>query len=245
MLNNPVILSIIIPVYGTEKFLERCINSVINQSYKEIEIIIVNDFSPGNCKEIVKGYQELDNRIKYVEHDKNYGLFRARITGAKIATGSYITFLDSDDYISRDFYRAMILKAYNEELEIIANETVRRNENGECTQFTMHSFCFPKELRGEEVQNAYFGQAGVCYAWHTIWNKIYKKTLWDKCMPVYCTLEDHIIMTEDIAFSSIIFFNAKSFSSIRNGVYYYCVNQEASTNSVNISYDKFKKMLAI
>lgn len=241
MINNPVILSIIIPVYGTEKFLKRCINSVINQSYKELEIIIVNDFSPGNCKEIVKSYQELDNRIKYVEHDKNYGLLKARITGAKIATGSYIAFLDSDDYISRDFYRAMILKACNEELDIIANETVRRNENGECTQFTMHSFCFPKELRGKDVQNAYFEQAGVCYAWHTIWNKIYKKALWDKCMPAYCTLEDHIIMTEDIAFSSIIFFNAQSFASIKNGVYYYCINQDASTNSVNISYDKFKK----
>ena len=234
-------LSIIIPVYGTEEFLPRCIESVIAQSYKEIEIIIVNDFSPGECDEIVHKYMEIDSRIKYIKHSKNEGLFRARVTGAEKATGDYIAFLDSDDYVSKDFYRAMVLKACTENFEIVANSTVRRSEDGKFRQFTMHNICFPRELKGEAVQNTFFAQAGECYAWHTIWNKIYKKSLWDKCMVSYRKITDHIIMTEDIAFSSLLFFNATTFASIQNGEYYYCINEKASTNSENISFEKFKK----
>ena len=103
-------ISLVIPVYGTEKYLERCINSVINQIYYNIEIIVVNDCSPGNAKEIIEGFQKKDLRIKYIEHDKNQGLFQARITGAKEATGDYIAFLDSDDYIAFDFYYSLVKK---------------------------------------------------------------------------------------------------------------------------------------
>lgn len=234
-------LSIIIPVYGTEKYLRRCIESVINQSYTELEIIIVNDSSNGNCKEIVEEYKTIDKRIQYIEHVKNKGLFQARVSGAKIAKGDYIAFLDSDDYVSLDYYRSMVLKAENGNYDIVANDTVRETEIGVRSQFVLHKICFPVELKGEDVKNQFFGQAGACYAWHTIWNKIYRKTLWDKCMPAYCTLNKHIIMTEDIAFSSILFFNATSFASIKNGVYYYCINEGASTNSVGISYEKYSK----
>lgn len=85
-------ISLIIPVYGTEKYLRRCIESVINQNYKELEIILVNDCSPGNAEEIILEYQQENSRIKYVKHDVNRGLFQARITGAEMATGDYIAF---------------------------------------------------------------------------------------------------------------------------------------------------------
>ena len=96
-------LSLVIPVYGTEKYLKRCLDSIIKQSWPEIEIIIVNDCSPGNVTEIVNEYKKKYSNIVYCIHEKNKGLFQARITGAEKATGTYIAFLDSDDYVTRDF----------------------------------------------------------------------------------------------------------------------------------------------
>ena len=81
-------ISIIIPVYNSEAFLRKCINSLTKQSYKNLEIIIVNDCSPKNCKEIAGEYAKKDARIKYVEHEKNKGLFQARVTGFKSSTAS-------------------------------------------------------------------------------------------------------------------------------------------------------------
>ncbi|MDK2817898.1 MAG: glycosyltransferase family 2 protein [Spirochaetota bacterium] len=95
-------ISIIIPVYNTEKYLPKCLESVINQTYKDIEIIVVNDCSSGNCEEIVKSYQEQDDRIIYLKHHVNKGLFGARETGVKKSSYEYILHVDSDDWIELD-----------------------------------------------------------------------------------------------------------------------------------------------
>lgn len=104
-------ISLIIPVYGTEEYLERCIKSVIDQNYHNLEIIVVNDCSPGNAEELIHKLKKEDLRIKYIKHDQNLGLFQARITGAKEATGNYIAFLDSDDYVAFDFYYNLVNKS--------------------------------------------------------------------------------------------------------------------------------------
>ena len=93
--------SIIVPIYNVEKYLERCINSIINQTYKNLEIILVDDESPDNCPVICDEYAKKDNRVRVV-HKKNGGLSDARNAGMNIATGDYIIFADSDDYIELD-----------------------------------------------------------------------------------------------------------------------------------------------
>ena len=80
-------ISIIIPVYNSEDFLNTCLDSLTKQSYKNLELIVVNDGSPKNCKEIVTEYRKKDERVKYVEHEKNKGLFQARVTGFENSTG--------------------------------------------------------------------------------------------------------------------------------------------------------------
>lgn len=101
-------LSIIIPNYNNEKYLKRSLDCLIEQTYANVEIIVVNDGSKGNSDEIVEAYQKKDKRIKYVKHEVNKGLFQARLTGAGEATGDYIAFLDADDYTSVDFYRTLM-----------------------------------------------------------------------------------------------------------------------------------------
>ena len=90
-------ISIIIPFYSVEKYIEKCLDSIVNQTYKNLEIILVDDGSPDNCGAIAEEYAKKDSRIKVI-HQKNAGLSCARNAGLKIATGDYVAFIDSDDY---------------------------------------------------------------------------------------------------------------------------------------------------
>lgn len=92
-------ISVIIPIYNTEKYLSQCLDSVLNQSYKDIEILCINDCSPGNCLEILKRYQKKDSRVKFINNKKNKGVEVSRYIGLEIATGDYVMFIDSDDWL--------------------------------------------------------------------------------------------------------------------------------------------------
>lgn len=100
-------VSVIIPVYNVEKYLRRCVDSVLAQTYKNIEVILVNDGSPDRCPQICDEYVESDSRIKVI-HKKNGGLSSARNAGLDSSTGDYITFVDSDDWIAPDTYEHSI-----------------------------------------------------------------------------------------------------------------------------------------
>ena len=99
---NEELISVIIPIYKVEKYLRECIDSIINQSFKNLEIILVDDGSPDNCGKICDEYAKKDNRLKVI-HKENGGLSSARNAGLDIATGEYISFVDSDDYVSNKF----------------------------------------------------------------------------------------------------------------------------------------------
>lgn len=96
-------ISIIVPVYNVEKYLSRCVDSIINQEYKNLEIILVDDGSTDNSASICDSYQKKDNRIRVI-HKENGGLSSARNAGLDVATGEYVGFIDSDDYIAKDMY---------------------------------------------------------------------------------------------------------------------------------------------
>ena len=105
MLDKPKI-SIIIPVFGVELYLNRCIESVVNQKYSNLEIILIDDGSPDNCPTICDEWAERDERIVVI-HKKNGGLSDARNIGLKIATGELVGFVDSDDWISPEMYQLL------------------------------------------------------------------------------------------------------------------------------------------
>ena len=98
---DKVLISIIIPVYNVEQYLDRCVQSVIHQTLKNIEILLVDDGSPDRCPELCDGYALQDRRIKVI-HKKNGGLASARNTGLRVASGEFIFFLDSDDWLDLD-----------------------------------------------------------------------------------------------------------------------------------------------
>lgn len=117
------LISVIVPIYQSEEFLEKCLESIINQTYKNLEIILVDDGSPDNCPYICDEYKKKDKRIKVI-HKENEGVSAARNDGIKIATGEYIGYVDSDDWIESNMYSVLYdnMQKYNADISICALE---------------------------------------------------------------------------------------------------------------------------
>ncbi len=238
---NPL-LSVIVPDYNTdEELLYRCLDSIKNQTYKNIEVILVDD---GSNFPISIDSDKYCN-LKIITHETNRGLYRARISGFKASQGEYISTLDSDDYVSPDFYRSMIHRAQEEDFDVVAGRTVFEDAQGAMTVRNLHEACFgDSDLHGDDVRKAYYGQQGSCFVWHTVWNKVYSRRLWEKCIGYLDSIREKVVMTEDVLFSSVLFYNAKSFSYVPNEGIHYCENESSSTANKNAGLDRFERNIA-
>ena len=112
-MNENRVISVIVPVYNVEKYLDKCVDSIVNQTYKNLEIILVDDGSPDNCPKMCDAWVEKDSRIKVI-HKENGGVSSARNAGLKASCGEYIGFVDSDDFIQPDMFE-QLLGAYDKE----------------------------------------------------------------------------------------------------------------------------------
>ena len=120
-------ISIIVPIYNAEKYLNKCLDSLINQTKKELEFILINDGSTDTSEEIIKNYK--DNRIKYFKN-KNQGIGKTRNFGISKAQGKYLMFLDSDDYLALDACEKLYDKAEKEKLDIVMNDFIKIFDDG-------------------------------------------------------------------------------------------------------------------
>lgn len=166
-------LSIIVPVYKVEKYLPRCINSIINQEFKDYELILVDDGSPDKSGVICDAYARKDNRIRVI-HKKNSGLGSARNAGLKIATGEYVGFVDSDDWISSDMYSFLTKVALKYKADIVASSYTLTKGSSKINQKKYYIKC----LEGQEKLKFYL-KFGMKYrvSDYSVCNKIYKLKL--------------------------------------------------------------------
>ncbi len=232
-------LSIVVPNYNNEKYLKKCIECLLQQTYKNVEIIVVNDGSKGKSDEIMATYSD-NLKIKYVKHDVNKGLFQARLTGASNATGDYITFLDADDYVSIDYYRTMMRKAEETNSDMVISRMALEYDSGKQIEYKLFEKHF-ESLNGKECIDQYFKQKGLDFSWHTIWNKIYSKKLWDKAAKHYGDIKEKLVMTEDFAFSTVLFYYCTKITQVQNDRIFYCQHDVTSTSIQDITFSKAEK----
>lgn len=232
-------LSIVVPNYNNEKYLKKCIECLLQQTYKNIEIIVVNDGSKGKSDEIMATYSD-NPKIKYVKHDVNKGLFQARLTGASNATGDYIAFLDADDYVSIDYYRTMMRKAEETNSDMVISRMALEYDSGKQIEYKLFEKHF-ESLNGKECIDQYFKQEGLDFSWHTIWNKIYSKKLWDKAAKHYGDIKERLVMTEDFAFSTVLFYYCTKLTQVQNDRIFYCQHDVTSTSIQDITFSKAEK----
>lgn len=185
---NNILVSVIIPIYNVEDYLEKCLLSVVNQTYKKLEIILVDDGSQDKCYEICEKWKRKDSRITVI-HKENKGLSDARNVGIERAKGDYLSFVDSDDYISSDFIETMLNNAIKNNADIscvnyqeyFINDKVNQNTffSDDRHIIIMDKFAAIKQILRVDG----FGN----YAW----NKLYKKYLFDDVQyPVGKKMED-------------------------------------------------------
>ena len=122
-------ISVIVPVYKVEKYLDKCVRSILKQTYKNFELILVDDGSPDKCPQICDNYAVKDKRVR-VLHKKNGGLSDARNEGTKIALGSYVTYIDSDDYVSETYLAILVelLEKYQADISVVGIEIFNEND---------------------------------------------------------------------------------------------------------------------
>lgn len=133
MMNRTDLISVIVPVYKVEQYLDQCVQSIVDQTYKNLEIILVDDGSPDNCPAMCDAWAEKDNRIKVI-HKKNGGLSDARNAGMEIATGDFIAFIDSDDYIRLDMLELLYSSIITNNSDISACGIEMVYDNGAASQ---------------------------------------------------------------------------------------------------------------
>ena len=166
------LISVIVPIYNVEEYLNRCVESLVNQTYKNLEIILVDDGSPDNCPQMCDDWAKKDSRIKVV-HKKNGGLSDARNAGLRIATGEYIAFVDSDDWIERCYIEALYRAAADNDAELSACD-VRFVPDGEEPESVNCSDDLPKVFNAEEALSQLIKGEGFRAV---AWNKLYSREI--------------------------------------------------------------------
>lgn len=244
MEKNEELISIILPVYNVEKYLRRCLDSIINQTYKNIEIIIVNDGSTDNSLDICNEYYEKDSRIKIITK-KNEGLGMARNTGINNASGEYVCFFDSDDFIERDAIEKMYNVIEKEHPQLVCYGFKKLDGNGNI----IHT-CIPDTNKNvfleDEVINEFLPElisenpdTGKCWnltmsAWACIYSmKLIKDTGWR-------FVSEREIISEDVYSLLILYKNVKKVAVLKEALYYYCVNPKSLTNTYR--KDRYEKI---
>lgn len=229
--NTLPLISVIVPVYNVEAYLVRCLDSIIAQTYRNLEIIIINDGSPDRCPVIAGEYAEKDRRICLI-HQENAGVSESRNVGMRLSHGSYLSFIDSDDFIDPDYYETLYRILYSNNADIsICNKRI--------INFTVECL-FPAPdipegvtlFSGSEALTELVNDKWLC---NYTWDKLFKKELFDGIeFPKGRVFEDIAIMHK-------IFYRAKTLAITNEIKYNYTIRNNSITGLRLIcnQYDRF------
>lgn len=218
------LISIVIPIYNVESKLERCLNSIKCQTYPYIEVLLVNDGSPDNSKEICMNYVNVDSRFVYFEKE-NGGLSSARNFGIKEAKGKYIYFIDSDDYCEDDLLKKLI-SGFNNDIQIVAS--------GYQIEYPYEKIIVEKKSSnsGEMDIKNFVLELDAAEMFNVVWNKLY---ILDIIKKYNISFEENMMPGEDIIFNCEYLKHVKKGNIINENLYHYMrENEETLVNK----YDK-------
>ena len=249
-------LSIIIPIYNAENYLSTCLNSIIEQSYTDFEVILVNDGSKDNSKSICKQYSAIDSRIIFFDKE-NEGVSLTRNFGISKAKGNYITFVDADDWLEKDTYKIIFdILENNKDIDLFIYNYNYCTSNKTKNKCAPETFCVEgeqvKELKATVLNPNYFTLVdcdtkfkGLSYPW----NKVIKKSIVDKYNLDFkltnrrAVYEDLLFIYEYLQYSNKVYF-------LNEPLYNYRVFEESSSNRyneeiLNVNNYLFNKLLEI
>lgn len=222
--NDILKISVIIPVYKVETYLHQCVDSVLSQTYENIEVILVDDGSPDSCPEICDQYANADARVKVI-HQKNGGLSAARNAGVQCASGNYLAFLDSDDFWNdRTALERLVCRLQITNADVLNYSYVKYDESGvEITKQFDNEAAMPTGLKNIQEQLAYLSEHSLYIA--SACNKLVKKNL------VLALPFEEGKTSEDIEWCARLMMNASSFDFVCENFYFYRQRGDSITHS--------------
>jgi len=218
-------ISIIVPVYKVEKYLRRSMDSLVKQTLDGVEIICINDGSPDNCLSILKEYQEKykDKNIVIIDK-KNEGVWKGRYDGIKKATGEYIAFVDSDDYITLDYAEKLYTAAKKNNSDIVVSGFYRVDVETEHVYSTEMTGFSKRTINMDE------NPEDVLTINAALWNKLYKSEVLKKLK----NLEKPPRILDDMMFLMMAYLNTKTISFIDDPLYYYMVRSDSIISQIKL-----------
>lgn len=219
-------ISIIIPVFNGEKYIEKCLESILNQKFKEYEVIVINDGSKDRTLDIINKYEMKDKRIN-IYSQENLGPSASRNSGIKKARGQYLAFIDADDFITDQYLESMIFKCEKENLDLVTCGYIDVSKYGkvELNDFFDQYNANSKE---EFIKCILSGVGG------TLWGKLFKREI---IVDNNLLLDEELFMCEDLIFVLKYIFLCNSFNSIKDNLYVYNrLNARSISSNINFTY---------
>lgn len=210
-------ISIIIPAYNVEDYIEECVNSILNQTFSDIEVIAIDDGSTDRTGDILDAIK--DERFQAL-HKRNGGLVSARKLGISKATGNYIAFVDGDDYLARQTYSILYQAALETNADVVYNQAYFSDHNSNITTVS-------KSLKTGLYS---VGKNNMEYIWQHIWGDYENRIAQSACFSLYkkeaastayMSIPDELILTEDQVFIAILSVTVKSIFIMQEPLYYY------------------------
>lgn len=225
-------ISVIIPVYNSDEYLAKSLDSVINQTYQDMEIILVDDGSTDRSLEICQGYAKKDERI-FVFHQKNKGAASARKMGVKKARGDYITFVDSDDWIDPCFLRTLYQLAERYQADIVASGCLVEKDRDSFQKINQfEAMCYDKKALKDKIYPSmlYFEDNSLyCFGiLQYLWGKLYRRSLIEGCIS---RLDEEIYDGEDVACVFHACLRASSIVIDNQAYYHYRIREDSICTS--------------
>ena len=215
------LISVIIPVYKVEKYIHKCVDSILSQTYKNLEVILVDDGSPDNCPAICDEYAKSDKRVRVI-HKKNGGLSDARNAGLSVCRGGYISFVDGDDWIEPNFLEEMLKNLKEKNVDVVSCEIMAFFE--QSGEHRPHYRGKKKDIFFENSEKYY--EYVLQYA-VAVWCRLYKRKVFENVkFPVNINAEDLYILAEMMK-------NISSAMHISKYLYNYRIRQNSIMNSVD------------
>ena len=227
---NTIEISVIVPIYRIEKYLPECIDSLLDQSFLNFELILVDDGSPDNCPKICDDYSKKDTRIKVI-HKENGGLLSARKAGLKAAKGKYIAYVDGDDWVDKFYLDTMFKLAVANDSDLVVTGHFREFDGKiETIKPKMAGIYDENELKSSIIPNAIYNGDFCEHGMSTyVWNKLFKRELLNK---ILFDVPNEIVMGEDAAITYSYLAISKSLVISRIPLYYYRQRHDSIVKSI-------------
>lgn len=224
-------ISVIVPIYNRENYLHQCVDSILAQTYKNLEIILVDDGSTDDSACICDYYQNVDERIKVI-HSGNEGVVSARKKGLEVASGDYIGFVDSDDYIEKDMYECLLNELISTEADLIYTGFYREYNNGRmwCSCEFMTKLYDVEKNRMDYLKNNFFDSSYTEYIDPSLCTKLFKSEVIKKC---YFKLSDSVQYGEDRISLLRCCFESKKIYHLKKVFYHYRFNNNSMINTLD------------